>query len=101
VIDYKTSDKHTSRVNTNGQEFIKFTKGNMSKDRKQPIKTTNNTSFSYKYNANASHVSHMSYHEFDTSYVLMRNKFEKVIALHVVTPGFKTKPNAHSMCAQE
>jgi hypothetical protein len=27
-INYKMGDKHNSRVNINGQEFIKFTKGN-------------------------------------------------------------------------
>jgi hypothetical protein len=79
-VDYKTSDKHNSRVNTRGQEFIKFTKAKIQQEKKQSIKTTNNASYSY---ANAYHVSHMSYHDFDASYVLMRNKFEKVIALHV------------------
>jgi hypothetical protein len=28
-IGYKTSNKHNSRVNTKGQEFIKFTKANV------------------------------------------------------------------------
>jgi hypothetical protein len=83
-IGYKTGNKLNSRVNTYGQEFIKFTKANISQDKKQAIKTTNNVSLSYKYNANASLVSHMSYHYFDASYVLMRNKLGKVIALHVV-----------------
>jgi hypothetical protein len=41
---------------------------------------TNNASYSYN---NASHVSVMSYHDFDASYVLMRNKFGKIIALLV------------------
>jgi hypothetical protein len=82
-IGYKTGDKPNSKVNTKGQEFIKFTKANMSQDKKQTIKTTNNAYFSYKYIANASDVSHMSYHDFDASYVLMRNKLGKVIALHV------------------
>jgi hypothetical protein len=27
-IGYKSGDKHNSRVNSNGKEFIKFTKGN-------------------------------------------------------------------------
>jgi predicted nucleic acid-binding protein len=74
-----TGDKHNSRVNRRGQEFIKFTKGNIQHEKKQIIKTTNNASYSY---ANASHVSHMSYHDFD-AYVLMRNKFGKIIAMHV------------------
>jgi hypothetical protein len=82
-IEYTTRDKHNSRVATNGKEFIKFTKANMIQDKKQAIKTTNNASFSYKFNANASHACHMSYHEFDASYVLMRNKYGKVVALYV------------------
>jgi hypothetical protein len=27
-VGYKSGDKHNSRVNSNGKEFIKFTKGN-------------------------------------------------------------------------
>jgi hypothetical protein len=79
-IGYKNGDKHNSRVHTKGQEFIKFTKFNVQQEKKQSIKTTNNASYSY---SNASHVSHMPYHDFDTSYVLMRNKLRKIIALHV------------------
>jgi hypothetical protein len=79
-IRFKNGDKHNSRVNTNGQEFIKFTKANVQQEKKQSIKTTNNAYYSY---TNASHVSHMSYHDFDASYVLMRNKFDKIIALHI------------------
>jgi hypothetical protein len=55
-IGYKNSDKHNSRVNTKGQEFIKFTKANAQQEKKQSIKTTNNASYSY---TNASHVSHV------------------------------------------
>jgi hypothetical protein len=79
-IDYKNSDKHNSRVNNKGQKFIKFTKANVQQEKKQSIKTTNNASYPY---TNVSHVSHMSYHNFDVSYVLMRNKLGKIIALHV------------------
>jgi hypothetical protein len=79
-IGYKNGDKHNSRVNSKGQQFIKFTKANVQQEKKQSIKTTKNTSYSY---TNASHVSHMSYHDFDASYVLMRNKFDKIIALHI------------------
>jgi hypothetical protein len=75
-IEYKNGDKHNSRVNTKGQEFIKFTKANVQQEKKQIIKTTNNTSYSY---TNASHVSHMSYHDFNASYVLIRNKFGKIL----------------------
>jgi hypothetical protein len=50
-----------------------FTKGNTYQDKKQSLNNTNH----------ASYVSHMSYHDFDASYVLMRNKFDKVIVLHV------------------
>jgi hypothetical protein len=79
-ICYKNGDKHNSRVNTKGQEFINFTKANVQQEKKQSIKTTNKTSYPY---INASHVSHMPYHDFDTSYVLMRNKLEKIITLYV------------------
>jgi hypothetical protein len=75
-IGYKNGDKHNSRVNTKGQEFIKFTKANVQQEKKQSIKTTNNVFYPY---TNASHVSHMSYQDFDASYVLMRNKFEKLL----------------------
>jgi hypothetical protein len=71
-IGYKTSNQHNTRVNTKVQEFIKFTKGNVQQEKKQSIKTTNKVSYSY---ANASHVSHMSYHDFDASY--------KIVVLHV------------------
>jgi hypothetical protein len=79
-IGYKNGDKHNSRVNSKGREFIKFTKINVQQEKKQSIKTTNNASYSY---TNASHVSYMSYHDFDASYVLMRNKLSKIIALYV------------------
>jgi hypothetical protein len=75
-IDYKNGDKRNSRVNTKSQEFIKFTKANVQQEKKQSIKTTNNDSYPY---TNASHVSHMSYHDFDASFVLMRNKFAKLL----------------------
>jgi hypothetical protein len=77
---YKTDDKKNSRVNTNDQQFIKFIKDNTHQEKKQTTKITNNASYIY---TNASHVSHMSYHDFDASYVLMRNKLEKVIVLLV------------------
>jgi hypothetical protein len=38
--------------------------------------TTNNATYPY---TNASHVSHMPYHDFDASYVLMRNKIGKIL----------------------
>jgi hypothetical protein len=79
-ISYKTGDKHNSRVNIRGQEFIKFTKANIQYKKRQNIKTTNNSSYAY---TNASHVSHMSYHDFDASYVLIRNKIGQIIVLHV------------------
>jgi hypothetical protein len=79
-IDNKNGDKHNSTVNTKDQEFIKFTKANIQQEKKQNIKTINNASYLY---TNASHVSHMTYHDFDASYVLMRNKLKKIIILHV------------------
>jgi hypothetical protein len=71
-------DKHNSRVNTKGPKFIKFTKANVQQEKKQSTKITNNVSHSY---ANASHISHISYHNFDASYVLMRNEIGKIVAL--------------------
>jgi hypothetical protein len=75
-LGYKMGDKHNSKVNNNCQEFIKFTKGN-SHQVKQDNKATNYVS---SFDANASY---MYYHAFDASYVLMKNKHEKVIALYV------------------
>jgi hypothetical protein len=68
-------------VNSNGKEFIKFTKGNSCQEKKKSLNNTNHVS--YASNANASYVSYMSYHEFDASYVLMRNKFDRIVALYV------------------
>jgi hypothetical protein len=75
-LDYKMGDKHNSRVNNNGQEFIKFTKDN-SHQVKQDNKVTNHV---FRFDANASY---MTYHTFDASYVLMKNKHGKVVALYV------------------
>jgi hypothetical protein len=69
---YKMRNKYNSKVNNNGQEFIKFTKSN-SHQVKQDNKATNHVS---NFNANASY---MPYHAFDASYVLMRNEYGKVI----------------------
>jgi hypothetical protein len=75
-ISCKIGDKHNTRVNNNGQEFIKFTKDN-SHQVKQDNKATNHIS---NVDANASY---MLYHDFDASYVLMKNKYGKIIALYV------------------
>jgi hypothetical protein len=69
-------DKHNSWVNNNGQEFIKFTKGNYHQV-KQDNKVTNHIS---NIDVNASY---MPYHAFDASYVLIKNKHGKVIPLYV------------------
>jgi hypothetical protein len=53
-IDYKNDDKHNLRVNSNGKEFIKFTKGNSHQDKKQSINNANHVS-----NTSASYVSHV------------------------------------------
>jgi hypothetical protein len=63
-------DKHNSRVNNNGQEFIKFTKGN-SHQVKQDHKATNHVS---NVDANSSY---MLYHVFDVSYVLKKINMER------------------------
>jgi hypothetical protein len=75
-ICYKIGDKHNLRVNNNGHEFIKFTKGN-SHQVKQDHKATN-----YVSNVDANY-SYIPYHSFDAAYVLMKNKHGKVIALYV------------------
>jgi hypothetical protein len=76
VIGYKMEDKHNTRVNNNGQEFIKFIKDN-SHQVKQDNKTTNHIS---NVDANAYY---MLYHAFDASYILIKNKYGKVITLYV------------------
>jgi hypothetical protein len=77
-IAYKSGDKHNLRVNSNGKEFIKFTKGNSHQGKKQSINNANHVSYT-----SASYISHMSHHDFDASYVLMRNKFGRVVVLYV------------------
>jgi hypothetical protein len=57
-LGYKMGNKHNSRVNNNGEEIIKFTKGN-SHQVKQDNKATNHVS---NFDANASY---MPYHAFD------------------------------------
>jgi hypothetical protein len=86
AIGYKSGDKHNSRTNSNDKEFIKFTKGNTLQDKKQSLNNTNHISY-----ANAFYVSHMSYHNFEASYVLMRNKFDKIITLYVGPHHKKSK----------
>jgi hypothetical protein len=78
-IGYKVGGKHNSRVNNNGKEFIKFTKGN-SHQVKEDNKAVNHISHASNVHASAPY---MPYHAFDGSYVLMRNKYENVIALYV------------------
>jgi hypothetical protein len=67
-------------MNTKDQKYIKFIKSNVQQEKKQSTKITNIVSHSY---ANVSHVSHISYHNFDASYVLMKNKIGKIVALHI------------------
>jgi hypothetical protein len=77
-VGYKSGGKHNSRVNSNDKELIKFTMGNSYQEKRQSLKNINHVSY-----ANSSYISHMSYHEFNASYVLMRNKFYKIVALSV------------------
>jgi hypothetical protein len=89
-IGYKSGDKHNSIVKSNGKEFIKFNKAQVQQEKKQS--NNNNTNhISHASHTNASHVSHMSYHDFDASYVLVRNKFSRVIALYVGTHHKRSK----------
>jgi formylmethanofuran dehydrogenase subunit D len=62
-------------VNNKGKEFVKFTKV-VSHQEKQEKKATNHSYYASETHANAPH---MSYHDFDASYVLMKNKHGKVI----------------------
>jgi hypothetical protein len=78
-IEHKVGDKHNSKVNNNGKEFIKFIKGN-SNQVKQDNKETNHSSYTSNVDANATY---MRYHAFDAAYVLMKNKFCTVVALYV------------------
>jgi hypothetical protein len=68
-------DKHNSRVNNNGKDFIKFTKGN-SHQVKKDNKATKNVSHASNVDANASYI---LYHAFDVSYVLMKNQYGRVV----------------------
>jgi hypothetical protein len=77
-IGYKSGNKRNLRVNSNGKEFIKFTKDNSYQEKKQSVNNTNHVFY-----VNASYVFHMSYHEFNASYILMRNKLGKIIALYI------------------
>jgi hypothetical protein len=88
-IGYKSGDKHNSRVNSNGKEFIKFNKGNTHQEKKQCLNNTNHVS--YASNVNVSYISHMFYHEFDASYVLMSNKFGRIVTLYVVLHHKRSK----------
>jgi hypothetical protein len=81
IIGYKSNEKHNLRMNSNGKEFIKFTKGNSHQKKKQNLNNSNHVS--YASNANASYISHMSYHDFNASYILMKNKIERVVALYI------------------
>jgi hypothetical protein len=40
-IGYKSGDKHNLRVNSNGKEFIKFTKSNSHQGKKQSLNNSN------------------------------------------------------------
>jgi hypothetical protein len=71
-IGYKMGDKHNTRVNNNGQDFIKFTKC-ISLQVKQNDKATNHLS---SVDANACYLPD---HAFDAPYVLMKNKFGKFL----------------------
>jgi hypothetical protein len=81
IIGYKSNEKHNLRMNSNDKEFIKFTKGNSHQKKKQNLNNSNHVS--YASNANASYISHMSYHDFNASYILMKNKIERVVALYI------------------
>jgi hypothetical protein len=43
-IGYKSGDKHNTRANSNGKEFIKFTNRNSHQEKKQSLNNTNHVS---------------------------------------------------------
>ena len=90
-IGYKDGAKHNARVNNNGKEFVKFTKEGSHQKKQERSKASNNFSHANNYHVNASHVPHMTYHDFDASYVLMKNKFGRVIAKYVGPRNKKSK----------
>jgi hypothetical protein len=85
-IGYNSGGKHNLRINSNDEEFIKFTKGNTLQDKKQSL-----NNITHVFYANDSYVFHMSYHDFDASYVLMRNECDKIVALYVGSHHKKSK----------
>jgi hypothetical protein len=92
-IGYEMGDKHNSRVNTNGQEFIKFTKVNSHKV-KQDHKANNHVS-----NVDAN-TSYMPYHAFDASYVLMKINVQRLLLymLGHTTRGLRLMCGVQSAC---
>jgi G3E family GTPase len=44
-IGYKSGDKHNLRVNSNGKEFTKFTKGNSHQEKKPSLNNTKHVSY--------------------------------------------------------
>ena len=81
---YVEGSKHNSRVNLNGNDFVKFTKeGSYQKKQEEKSKTTDHSTFAHNVHAYASHTPTMSFKDFDASYVLMKNKHGRVIAKYV------------------
>ena len=83
-IEYKNGVKHNARENNKGKVFIKFTKEGNYQKKLDMGKTTNHKScFAHNIYANASNSTCKLFHDFDASYVLMKNKFGRVIAKYV------------------
>ena len=82
-IGYKHGAKHNERMIKNGKEFLKFTKEGSYQKKEAKSKTTNHFTRTHELYASASKLRTMSYHDLDASYVLMRNKFGKIVAKYV------------------
>jgi hypothetical protein len=78
-IGYKNGDKHNSRINSKGQEFIKFSRLMSNKRRSKASRPLTMSLILMLMLL----MFLMSYHDFDASYILMRNKIGKIITLHV------------------
>jgi hypothetical protein len=69
-------------VNNKGKEFVKVIKV-VSHQGKKDKKENNHSYYASKIHANDSHVPYMSYHDFDASNVIVKNKNGRVIARYV------------------
>ena len=90
-IGYERGARQNARESKNGLQLIKFTKEGSYQKKQEKIKTTNTSSHAHHFSANASFSNHKLFHEFDASYVLMKNAYGKIIAKYVGPRNTKPK----------